>query len=490
MSIRTCPFTVIVIPVVFVASVRAAEVKEAQRPQGATIEVTVKTRTGGQVTGVVVDHNEHGLVVLSGQLPFVFAYRELEPGSAFVTKRDLLALERGGTDRLTADDHFALGAFALRMDRNDLAALEFRKAGGLDASFKPRARQAFAEFRERNRAAGAEGPSFMGPAGGDRGEEGDLPDDAPGDATDRLIATLSRPAADSDAYDRARVMSVYRTFGEEVREVIGRDLAMVETDHFLIWTDWAPKDRDRLAEACEGMYAALCRQFGRDPASPIFIAKCPVFCFRSKPRFQKFAQYFDGYGGKNAVGYTRSIEANGHVHVALLRQGSEEADFDRFACTLVHEGSHAFVHRLDGPRLIPHWVNEGLAELMTDRVLGDRCPSARNAELLARWYVGNARPVEDLLRSLDAIGVEQYPLAHSLVAYLEAMGADRFTAFVGSLKKGAETELALAEHYGGLTLGDLERRWRESIRSVALDDQRTMRRDGGPQAADAARIRR
>jgi hypothetical protein len=127
---------------------------------------------------------------------------------------------------------------------------------------------------------------------------------------------------------------------------------------------------------------------------------------------------------------------------------------------------------------------------MTDRVLGDRCPSARNAELLARWYVGNARPVEDLLRSLDAIGVEQYPLAHSLVAYLEAMGADRFTAFVGSLKKGAETELALAEHYGGLTLGDLERRWRESIRSVALDDQRTMRRDGGPQAADAARIRR
>ncbi|UCC32233.1 MAG: hypothetical protein JSU86_08105, partial [Phycisphaerales bacterium] len=175
---------------------------------------------------------------------------------------------------------------------------------------------------------------------------------------------------------------------------------------------------------------------------------------------------FDGYGGKDAVGYTRSIERNGHVHVVLLRRGRSQADFDRFACTLVHEGTHAFIHRLYTSRLIPHWVSEGYADLAAERVLKDRCPAGENAELLARQFVRYDWPITELLGSAGPIPVHQYPLAHSVVAYLEGSGHERFAGFIKDLKTGESVPAALAANYDGLTLDQLEADWRSAVRDA------------------------
>ncbi|MCH7982093.1 MAG: hypothetical protein IID59_11375, partial [Proteobacteria bacterium] len=56
---------------------------------------------------------------------------------------------------------------------------------------------------------------------------------------------------------RARVLDAYRLFGEKVQEVMGKDVKLIETDHFLIWTDFEARDRERLALWCEAMYSAL-----------------------------------------------------------------------------------------------------------------------------------------------------------------------------------------------------------------------------------------
>jgi hypothetical protein len=165
------------------------------------------------------------------------------------------------------------------------------------------------------------------------------------------------------------------------------------------------------------------------------------------------------------VGYTRSIEKNGHVHVVLLRQGRSEADFDRFACTLVHEGSHAFMHRLYSTRLIPHWVNEGYAELTAERVLGEHCDTAEKAALLAQQFVRYDWPLGEMLEGLAPIEVHEYPLAHSLVAHLEGLGRPRFTGFVRGLKDGRTTAEALAANYDGMTFAQLEQSWRSAVRS-------------------------
>ncbi len=446
------------LPIMFMTSVA--------RPQTETIRVDLKLRTGGAMSGLVVDHTEHGLVIVNQNTPHVFAWDELKTGSAFAAKRALAAFERGGVDRLSAEDHFQLGLFALRRDRKDLAANEFRRAKKLDPDYQAVIKKAYDEYRRRKDASNAQTDSLV-----DDRSVGTTNTAHQAGLAERVEAELDRAtkavvAPVPSAESRAKVLEVYKTFGKKVQEVIGEAVVLIESDHFLIWTDWEARYRDRLVGWCESMYTALREQFDLDPAGNIFLAKCPVFCWRSKARFLKFAREFDGYGGTDAVGYTRSIERNGHVHVVLLRQGRSEVDFDQFACTLVHEGTHAFIHRLYTSRLIPHWVNEGYADLVAERVLKDRCPAGENAELLARQFVRYDWPITELLHGAGPIPVHQYPLAHSVVAYLEGSGHKRFAGFIKDLKAGESVPAALAANYDGLNLDQLEAGWRLAVREV------------------------
>lgn len=438
--------------------------------QTETISVDLRLRTGGALSGPVVDYNDDGLVIVHEKTPYVFAWRELVSGNAIVAHRALYVLSRGGENRLTAADRFALGEFALDQGRNDLAVREFLQARRLDATFAPRIAEAFGAFRRRRESRRSDlGLQSVAQGGVDDSAESRDPNRA---------EPPSRPIGDSPIAGgllsdrRDEVLEVYRRFGEKVREVLGKSVQLVESEHFLVWTDWERMHHDRLTAWCEAMYDALVEQFGLDLDEPVFPAKCPVFAFQSKRHFQRFAQEFDGYAGVDALGYTRSIQASGHVHVALLRQGRSPEDFDRFSCTLVHEGTHAFLHRLYASRLIPHWVNEGLAEMVAEGVLGDRCPAGENAALLARQFVRYDWPLGDWLRSAGPIEVHQYPLAHSVVLFLHRRGRDRFNGFVQALKQGETLSVALAKTYDGLTLDTLEQRWRVWITGEVSKAQR------------------
>lgn len=470
------------IAVIFVATAAPAAAPLVGDPVS-TVSVDLKLRTGGAISGLVVEYDDHGLVVVRDRTPYVFAWTEIEPGKAYVAWRKIRVHERGGEGKLTAADHFGVGRFALQVGRNDLAADEFARARRLDRSFEPRIRGALAEFRERRRSTesgvsggrvdkAAANPSVVADSGADRPDA-----EASVDAVDAALPegevggfALSLPSA-SEGIDparredvRNRVMEAYRAFGAKVQEILGKGVVLVETEHFLIWTDWDARERSRLSEWAEAMYRAVGEQLALAPDADVFLAKCPIFCWKNKAGFRKFARSFDGYSGVDAVGYTRALEKSGHVHVVLVRQGGSPDDLDAFASTLVHEGTHAFLHRLHSTRLIPHWINEGFANAMTERVLGERCPNKENAALLARPFVRYDWPIGDFLRDSGPIGVEQYALAHSVVEFLLAQGSDRFAGFVRGLKDGQALPVALAAHFDGLSLEALESRWRDSIR--------------------------
>ncbi len=430
-----------------------------------TIRVDLKLRTGGALGGLVVDHTEHGLVIVHEDTPYVFAWSELEAGCAYATKRALLILQRGDKTHLSAEDHYQLGLFALRHARSNSAANEFRMARKLGSGYGPMIEQALREHRRDKAAASDDAhPLTQDPSdtSSDAADESSLPRRIEDELTRMDGARL---APQPSAEHRAQVLEVYRAFGKKVQEVMGRGVVLIESDHFLIWTDWEARHRERLEDWCESMYSALCAQFDLDPAVDVFLAKCPVFAWRQEKRFKEFARLFDGYASTNAIGYTRSIEKNGHVHVVVLRQGRLEADFDRFACTLVHEGTHAFMHRLYTSRLIPHWINEGYAELMAERVLGERCPAGEKAALLARQFVRYDWPIAGLLHGTGPIDVHQYPLAHSVVSHLEGADRRRFASFIKDLKGGATVEAALAANYDGMTIDQLEARWRSAVKA-------------------------
>ncbi len=428
------------------------------------VRVRLELVTGGRIEGSVVDHNEHAVVVVADRKPFVFAWTDVKAISSVAAKFTIIEAARGGRDAMTAGDYYELGRYALSRNRGARASTLFQAAKRLDPSMAEEVRRTMAAFRERRSSETAprqpDEPSNdlseidSKDVKGLVGRFGDALHDlqSPDDMVPRTPESI-----------RTKVMEIYRAFGLQAQEVLGKQVVAIESEHFLIWTDWARFDRERLAEQCEAMYAAMCRQFGISTTASVFLAKCPIFCFESKARFLKFARMFDGYDGKNAIGYTRSIERNGHVHMVLLRRGRTEEDFDRFACTLIHEGTHAFVHRLYTPRLIPNWINEGLAELMAETVLQDRCPTAETAELLAAQYVEYDWPVASLIRSAGPIAVNHYPIAHSLIAYLASRGDKHLRGFIKRLKEGDGTATALAGQYEGLTLDGLEIGWRAWI---------------------------
>lgn len=432
--------------------------------QSNVAQVRLELVTGGRIEGGVVDHNEHAVVVVADRTPFVLAWTDVKPMSSVAAKFAIIEAARGGRDAVTAEDYYGLGLYALSRKRYTRASALFRAAKRLDPSM--------AEDVRKTMAASRKSRSSDTPPRKPAEPFGDLSEIDPKDAKGligQIENALHKPKATNDIVSptpestRTIVMDIYRAFGRKAQEVLGKRVAAIESEHFLIWTDWSKADRTRLVAQCEAMYAAMCRQFGISDTTPVFLAKCPVFCFESKARFLKFARMFDGYDGHEAIGYTRSIERNGHVHMVLYRRGRTEEDFDRFACTLVHEGTHAFVHRLYTPRLIPNWINEGLAELMTERVLENRCPTAETAQLLAVQYVEYDWPVANLIRSAGPIDVHHYPIAHSLIAYLASRGDDHLRGFVKRLKEGDLPATALAGQYDGMTLDGLEQGWRAWI---------------------------
>ncbi len=434
--------------------------------ESGTALVDLRLRTGGTLRGQVLDYTDHGLVVTADGKPYVFAWAELESGSACQVRCLLMDLHRGGREHYLAEDYLALGGFALAQERTTAAAEFFRLAAKLDRRLEAEIQKTLAASREiaGDRSVsidhGVDNVEFGAARPSDRrGQEGlsDRLESALNALGEQTVVSASSPELS------AAVEEIYRKFGGTVQKAISKNIALVETEHFLIWTDWNPDSRRHLAGWCEAMYAALCHEWGLDPRRNVFLAKCPVFCFRAKPRFRDFAWLFDGHDVSNSLGYTRSIESNGHVHVAVLRQGESRADFERFAVTLVHEGTHAFLHRLYGPRLIPHWVNEGYADWMAERVLGERCFTGENADLLARQYARHDWPIGDLLQSAGPIDLQMYPVAQSVVRFLKHQNPAAFRAFLRSLKEGRSVPEALAENYEQMTLIKLEQQWRTSV---------------------------
>ncbi|MFQ5463709.1 MAG: hypothetical protein ACE5E5_13920 [Phycisphaerae bacterium] len=350
-----------------------------------TIEIRLELLTGGSLDGRVVDHNEDGIVVVNGRTPYVFAWAEVETGSAYRARRDLLALEG---DAPPASGYVQLGLFALSRNRGDLAQKAFAQVRQLDPTYAARIKTALDGFRRKRQSSRQEKKAETPPTLAEQ----PLPEPSKDETREGLFRQLapSNAAAGaeqpSDDY-RAKVAEVYEGFGRSVREHVYRGLARIESPHFLIFTDWPQREHERLQGWVEAMYQALCRRFGRDPNEPLFLAKCPVFCWQSAARFAAFARAYDGYETANTVGYTRSIAESGHVHMAILRQGRDPAAMERFAGTLVHEGTHAFLHRLYSSRLIAHWVNEGIAELTAEEILQDHYYAAEKAALLARQYI-------------------------------------------------------------------------------------------------------
>ncbi|MCG3138511.1 MAG: hypothetical protein HJJLKODD_02376 [Phycisphaerae bacterium] len=418
---------------------------------GRKVSVTLKLLAGGEAAGLVSEYDDQGLVLLQQGIPKTICWDIVTTNSAYQARRKILTSARGSEKNLTAEDHFQLGLFLARRNEYSSATAEFNKAKARDPSYEARIQQAWREIRrakEQNK-----------PQNNDRMIPQQNQTDDPG------VIGGGQAAEDDPRYlkftedEHRRAVQLYREFGEKVREQLAPDLVLLETRNFLIWTDWPESTRNQIPDWAEQLYSAMCDQFGFPRDTPIWRGKCPIFCFASESRYQKFADELDDYNAASALAYTRTM-SNGYAHVVLRRLGNKPAEIDQFATTMVHEASHAFMHCYQSPRKLPAWLEEGFAEYISEQVMGPRCRSGENAALLGRYYAQNNLTIAPLFTFTDSPPGEWYPIAQSVVTYLISRDREAFVRLLQDLKKGDSVEDTLARHYKGLSTRTLEVQWR------------------------------
>lgn len=402
--------------------------------------ISVVMNYGGQLHGQLISEDGTVLVIEIDGLPCAVAYDQLESQSAFSTMRNLMIQRRGNAEALTAEDHYRLGVLLLGRNNHGKARREFRLARMQNDSYREKCDAAMARYKK------------------DRHGTALKRDERPDEANESTVKPPSFVGSTIDDDRRKKIIEGYKRVGEQVREKVGADMVLVETEHFLIWTDWAKAEHSHLAVWCEAMYDELSSIFGVPEDRHVFPGKCLVFCLRSQSRFLKAAKILDNYNAINALGYT-STDPNGHTHVVVFRQGGSPVGRDAFASTLVHEGVHAFVHLYRGQGRIPTWLNEGLANVVAEEVLDDRCPNAETATAAALAFVRRDLPLSMIMAEDGMLDPRVYPLAHSLVAFLMDQKSGAFSGLIDDIKASMSMEQALKKRYDW-SLEQFDRAWR------------------------------
>jgi len=240
-------------------------------------------------------------------------------------------------------------------------------------------------------------------------------------------------------------------------------LRLVETPHYLLFSDADSSTTARYRAWSEALYGSLLKQFGLPERTRVWDGKCIVILFRRRRAFERYATRFDGHDARRAGAYF-AVEDHGPglPHLVHICFPLDTGDLRRQQELFAHEGTHAFFELYKAPGRLPLWLHEGLAEYMT--TVNDAALRAAKWSAAVRAAAAG-RSIAPLFKAKagEGLSLQQYRVALALVDFLLAEGRPTFKAFVDALKDGNEQEAALRKAYG-FGLADLERRWRTYVR--------------------------
>lgn len=402
-----------------------------------------------KVAGRLTRHDDAGLTIETTAGVRELTWDQVTPSSGFSLRARLI-------DKTKAADWLDLGRWAWDRGIEQSARTAFQQATRLDGSLASRVSAIVASPAGGKLpvtvAAVPTTPMPEKPVQPERVARGGRP-----------IIHYEKPTPEEATAAIARV----RAQKTEVETKLKVKLAEVETDHFVIFTDWQPSEFGFLKEQCEGAYRVVAKQFDRSPKDSVFVGKLPVYMFATQPAFRGFAKQIDDEEvAENVLGYFRSIGTMGHlamwkpsIGTGIGAGGTLEAAKRNWGRTLVHEFCHAFIHRYRSDVFIPRWLNEGTAELISEGVL----PTNNYYE----------RPRTAAQQGLDVSVVfedgfmpttgDAYPVMMTIVESLVRRDRAAFLQFFNDLKDGDETEEALRKRFH-LDFAGLAEAWKSYAR--------------------------
>jgi hypothetical protein len=393
------------------------EVVQVDPPLSA--DVFLRSGPAARVSGELLRYDAQTLVIRTRSDERELKWLELTPQSAFVLRSRVI-------DREKASDWLALGEMGWSMGARDQARTALARAVKLDPSLKGRANEILATAAGSAVAAQPSKPSTT-----------------PAPTTRPSYYIASTPEQDAAAIERAQ------QFSAAVADKLEITFTELQTPHFIVFTDWDPREFDFIKSNVEAAYAAVARQFEVPAKENIFVGKLPIFMFGRQEDFQTFsAEFHEMAPTPTLLGYYAEY-GNGRGHMAMWKpnvaaaRGNLRQAERQWAYVLTHEFAHAFIARYHSHRPIPRWLNEGLAEVIAQRQFPDpqRRIQARQ-QALARY------DFTFLFDDDNMPGGEFYPVMHTMTEMLLVQDPRRFLEMFRAIKDGMEGQAALTKFYG------------------------------------------
>ncbi len=423
---------------VFSASLAYADRITPAKPTHADVVVHAADSSGHdeKLSGMVVNYDDTSVTIKTDKADRELKWADLTTTTAFVLRSRL-------TDKSKGAGWLDLGKFAYSIGATDQAKTSLANAVRLDPTLKSTAdainasattQPADGELLHGKSAIPSTSPSF-----GSHAIVARPKDKSPAKPTLKYVP--STPEQDMAAIARAR------SDASEIAQQFNVNFVTIETNHFLLFTDWDIREHEFLKSSLEDAYTLVSNQFEISPKENVFVGKLPVYMFAKFKDFAKFTDtlgFLEGPTPKALQGYYAG-DGKGGGSLVMYKPSGDDLDAleKRWAHTLVHEFTHAFVARYRSNAHIPRWLNEGVAEVIAAK----NFPSS-DTYPYARFMAVENHTAKDLFDDEKMPGGEWYPVMQTLVEFLVSRNRGAFLKMFDAIKAGTNGEDALKQFYG------------------------------------------
>jgi len=425
--------------IVLLPALALADPPAPAKPIQARVEVRHPGKRSEFISGTLVKWDDTSATLHAGDADRTVQWDELTGVSAY-------ALLSRVIDRKDAQAWLKLGALAWGLNDTRDAKTALAAAEKLDPSVKGDV--------EAVEASGA--GVLLEPAGPEL-----MHDESPAEAAARAQnddphAPKYRKTTPADA---KAALALTRAAASKVNAEMNLHLKEVESDHFLVFTDWDPSSYVFIKQNLEAANTCVSKQFEISPSENIFIGKLGVYMFNTHEEFLRFAVTHDHLPPNNEIQGYYASGGGEMAHMAMSKPGfgaGHEKEIE-WAYVLTHEFTHAFVARYRSTRRLPTWINEGIAEVIASSQFPRDVRYA--AVAVARSHQSLAPLFNDRAGMQSAA---MYPVMRTVTALLISTDRKKFLSMFDELKAGAPGAKALMDNYG-LTFDQLEQGWRKSL---------------------------
>lgn len=317
--------------------------------------------------------------------------------------------------------------------------------------------RALADEVEKARAEIGGGAPNDDKAGDKAGSSGESKSGSPSGKVTGPLSPDGKPITWGALTDEQRkeVISQRKARAKELQKRIGRKVLEGETKYFLFYTDLPNKEAVRWGNLLDEMYDIFCKDFDIPKGTNVWHGKCEIWVFQNKRDYIAFTA---AYSGRPAPEWSAGVAMSStETTIAFYRMPDEMT----FANVLVHEAAHGFLHRYRSRNFIPSWINEGLAEFFTDRIVRNNTQVARKERSSIMALKKSGRIGSSFFQR---IGPGEYGTASGLCKFMLANQPKKgaYLAFINGIKDGMPWREALEKKYGA-TLEQVVAAWGNSV---------------------------